>query len=42
MPELPELEAISNYLNEKLSGNLINGVQTYRHTVIRNMMSDDA
>ncbi|MCK4847763.1 MAG: hypothetical protein KAT16_01925 [Candidatus Heimdallarchaeota archaeon] len=41
MPELPELEAISNYLNEKLSGNLINGVQTYRHTVIRNMMSDD-
>lgn len=41
MPELPELEAISYYLNKKLSGNRINAVQTFKHTVIRNMRSDD-
>ena len=42
MPELPELEAISNYLNKKLSGDIINAVQTFKHTVIRNMGFDDA
>ena len=41
MPELPELEGISRYLNEELSGNIITNVQTYKHTVIRNKMSDD-
>ncbi|MHA2094800.1 MAG: DNA-formamidopyrimidine glycosylase family protein, partial [Candidatus Hodarchaeales archaeon] len=35
MPELPELEGISNYLSEKLSGDIITKVETFNHTVIR-------
>jgi len=35
MPELPELEAISNYLSKKLSGDIITEVKTFNHTVIR-------
>ena len=41
MPELPELEAISHYLNKKLSGNIIADVQTYKQTVIGNIVYDD-
>ncbi|MHA1993683.1 MAG: DNA-formamidopyrimidine glycosylase family protein [Candidatus Hodarchaeales archaeon] len=35
MPELPELEGISNYLSKKLSGEIITEVETFIHTVIR-------
>ena len=35
MPELPEIEAIKNYLFEKISENTISSVQTFKHTVIR-------
>lgn len=41
MPELPELQAICQYLHKKLSGKVITDVQTFKHTVIRNKMPDD-
>lgn len=41
MPELPELEAIREYLNESLSKSTIINVETYYHTVIRNHSVSD-
>ncbi|MHA2330312.1 MAG: DNA-formamidopyrimidine glycosylase family protein, partial [Candidatus Hodarchaeales archaeon] len=37
MPELPEIEAIREYLELNISNALITEIKTYRHTVIRNL-----
>ncbi|MFX0207238.1 MAG: DNA-formamidopyrimidine glycosylase family protein [Candidatus Hodarchaeota archaeon] len=36
MPEYPEIEAIRQYLQSKLSNEVISEVKTFQHTVIRN------
>ncbi len=41
MPELPELEAIREYLNKSLLKSTIINVETYYHTVIRNQSIND-
>jgi formamidopyrimidine-DNA glycosylase len=41
MPELPEIEAIRQYLISILSGQVINHVNTYQHTVIRNPSTNE-
>ncbi|MFX0184288.1 MAG: Fpg/Nei family DNA glycosylase [Candidatus Hodarchaeota archaeon] len=41
MPELPEIEAIRRYLIPILSGQVINHVNTYQHTVIRNPSTNE-
>ncbi|MFX0172215.1 MAG: Fpg/Nei family DNA glycosylase [Candidatus Hodarchaeota archaeon] len=41
MPELPEIEAIRLYLSKILSGQAINSVKSYQHTVIRNPSADE-
>lgn len=41
MPELPEIEAIKNYLFEKIKNDPISSVQTFQHTVIRTPNVED-
>lgn len=41
MPELPEIEAIQQYLISTLSNEVITEVKTFKHTVIRNISKNE-